>query len=254
MKNFSLFILLTALAIAAVFAISCGGDDDDSSSDDDYDGTSDDTDDGSQNEASSCEDTPTVLGSADTISTLLGISANDILDETGGGFTLTAAYTDDTSILMQTPLGGQSDLTVTITYDDGEIREIESVPVDGESEINAICQNRMEIDVTVGFATADGAFAETWDAVLAQAVSEEGTGFDAPTLSAEFDPYAVVGTFEIVSIEGVTPDSVTGTLYTTAADPQAGSVDILVQQTSGTGDDGTVSEAQHIALSWGGAS
>ena len=107
--------------------------------------------------------------------------------------------------------------------------------------------------MSINFDTADGAFAETWSAVLAQSVAADHQGLADPFLTAQFDPAGLTGTFQIVSVEGPTPDSVTGELYTTAVDPLQGSVDILVEQTSGSGDDGVVSQARHVALSWGAA-
>ena len=212
-----------------------------------------DDDGGNQDAYQSCKETAKALADVNKVSALLGISAADLLDEVGNGFTTAARYADDTTILTQSPLGGETNLTVTISYDGGEIREIESVPVDGDDEFAGECLNRLEVDVAVAVSTEDGAFAENWRAVLAQTVSSEQEGFDDPILAAEFDPAGIEGSFKIVSIAGVTPDSVTGALNTTAVDPFQGSIDILVEQTSGEGQDGTVSQARHVALAWGDA-
>ena len=220
------------------FGVACGGSGDD---DDGHD----------QNSDQICEDTTRVLAGVDEVSTLLGKSAADLLDDVGNGFTITAQYTEDTTILTQSPLGGETNLTVTVSYNGGEIREVDSTPVNGGSAGD--CPDRLEIDVAITFSTADGAFAETWPAVLTQSVSSDQAGLADPTLAAEFDPAGIDGSFEIVSIAGVTPDSVTGVLDTTAVDPVQGSVDILVQQTTGEGNDGTVSQTRHVALSWGAA-
>ncbi|MCZ7584645.1 MAG: hypothetical protein M5R36_15635 [Deltaproteobacteria bacterium] len=249
MNNVFKWTALFALAVSflALPVVSCGDDDDDDDNDDDSGGNDDDDDQGET--FSSCDETSTVLSGVDDESDLLGISAGDVLDEAGGGFTATAAYAEDTSILTQSPLGGETELTVTIAYDGGEIREVESVPVEGGAEIAADCRHRIEIEVSIGFATDDGAFDENWSGVLSQSLAPEG-GFDAPLLAAAFDPFAVEGSFEIVSIEGPEPDAVTGALYTTAADPVSGTLNVYVEQSSGDGPDGTVSQAQHTALSW----
>lgn len=236
-------VFLTWMCLGFGLLTSCGDDDDDNDEGDD---------DGNQEAFDSCDETATILTSIDEVSALLGISAADLLDTTGNGFTSTATYTEDTSILTQSPLGGETDLTVTISFTGGEIREIESIPVDSGSgqEIAVECPDRLEVEVIVNFSTADGAFNETWSAVLSQASSEDSGGLVDPTLTTDFDPAGVEGTFEIVSIAGVTPDSVTGGLSTLAVDPYTGSLDILVEQTQGEGDEGTVSQSRHIALSW----
>ena len=239
MKKCSLALLMVVVCLSLGYLFSCA---------DNNGGSS-----GNEEAFNTCDETVTVLTSLDQVSELVGISAADLLAETGGGFSVTALYAEDTSILTQTPLGGETDLTVTITYENGEIREIESVPADDGTgqDIAADCRHRLEVDVKIDFYTADGAFKETWQAVLAQSLASEGGGLDAPKLATEFDPYSIEGSFEIVSIAGPPPDSVTGTLSTTAADPIRGEIDILVEQSSGEGDDGTVSQACHIALTWG---
>ena len=248
MKRQAFVVLAIVFLLSLGVLLSCGDDDDDSSGDDDDLG-----DDDNDEAFNSCDETATVLTSLDQVSDLVGISATDILDETGGGFSVAAEYSEDTSILTQTPLGGETNLTVTISYESGEIREIESVPADDGTgqDIAVDCRHRLEVEVTITVATTDGAFAETWQAVLSQSLSSEGGGLDDPNLAADFDPENIEGSFEIVSIEGPTPDAVTGTLYTTAIDPFQGEIDILVEQSSGEGEDGTVSQARHIAISWG---
>ena len=201
-----------------------------------------------------CEETIKVL-LRDEQSTLLGISADDVLGQVGDGFTTTAFYSGDTSILTQSPLGGETHLTLAISYNGGEIREIESEPVNGNGDeiapaIAVDCRHRLEIDVSVAVSTADGAFSENWQGVLVESVNSTHDGFDYPYLTADFDPSVIEGTFKIVSISGTAPDSVTGSLHTSAIDPYNGSIDILVQQTIGEGDDSTVSQSRHVALSW----
>ena len=246
MSRLCFFTCLVLLCLGIGLLVSCSGDDDDDN---------DAGDSGNQDVYSPCKETTTTLANIDEVSSLLGIPAADLLAEVGNGFTTTALYAVDTSVLTQWPLGGETSLTVTISYDGGEIRQIESQPAEGENqnEIGFECLHRMEIDVSVGFSTEDGAFAETWQAVLAQSIAAEQVGLDDPYLSAEFDPAGIAGSFEILSIAGETPDSVTGALYATAVDPFQGSLDILVEQTHGEGEDGTVSQSRHVALSWGAA-
>jgi|GEM_PF-3077790 len=245
------YICLTVIipiGLISIIATGNGGGTDD---DDDNSGG-----DGAQNVFISCEETINTLANIDEKSALLGISASDVLAETGDGFTTSAVYSSDTSTLTQSPQTGETELTILISYDGGDIREIESQPVDNDGdgvapEIAVDCRHRLEIDVSVALSTADGAFSEDWQGVLVKSVNSAQDGFDYPSLTAEFDPAGIKGSFKIISISGQTPDSVTGTLSTTVINPFNGSIDILVEQTSGKGNDATVSLTRHVALSWG---
>lgn len=254
MTRFYRWTVLGLILALLASAPACGDDDDDDSSDDGGDGGDDDADD-DENAYQMCDETTTTLSGSDAVSALVGVSADEVLDATGGGFSVTATWSADTSLLTQSPLGGETQLTVTFFYDGGEIREVESVPNDGGGqEIAMDCLHRLEIDVTVGIETADGAFVETWPATLVQSLASGGSGLAPPTTWADFDPYALAGDFEIVSIEGEVPDAVTATFLSTATDPVAGDIQIFVEQSSGSGDEGTVSQSSHIALTWGAAS
>jgi len=224
----------SAVLAAVVFAAGCGNDDDKK-----------------EEEAySGCEDTVSVLSATDAVSDLLGWSADDLLGWADGGFTVTAAWSADTTFLTQSPLGGETELVVTITYDGGEIREVDSQPVEGENELAVDCQPRLEVEVTITAVTADGAFDETWSAVLSRSVSYQTDDEKPLMLHAEFDPAVLAGAFEIESISGPAPDAVTAVFSTTASQWLAGAIDILVEQSEGEGDDGTVSLTSHTALSW----
>jgi len=235
-----------AFGLSTIIASGNGGGTDDN----------DNNDDNTQTGYDSCEETIKPLPNIDEESTLLGISAADVLAEVGNGIITTSFYSNDTSVLTQSPLGGETELTIIISYDGGEIREIESLPVDGNGdgiapEIAVDCRHRLEIDVSVSLSTADGAFSENWQGVLVKSVNSGHDGFDDPYLTAEFDPAGIEGTFKIVSISGGIPDSVTGSLSTSTINTYNGSIDILVQQTNGEGEDATISLTRHVALSWG---
>lgn len=238
MRNLYLLLLSAWLCFGVGLLMSCGDDDDNDDANEH----------GDEEAADTCEETTTILASLDEVSALLGISAAELLDATGNGFTLTATYTVDTSLLTQSPLGGETELTVTISFAGGEIREIASVPVDSGSgqDIAVDCPDRLEVEVSVAFVTADGAFNETWPAILTQTDAAESS----PSLTADFDPYEVEGTFEIVSIEGPTPDSVTGDFSTLAVDPYSGALEIFVEQSGGEGADAWASQSEHVALMW----
>ncbi len=242
-----LCFLISLCPLAFFLPTACtSGNDDDSPADDDTAG-------GDENAFSPCDETVQLLNDLEEVSPLLGISAADLLAATGDGFIVTAVYTEDTSILTQFPLGGETDLTVTVAYDGGEIREVDSEPAENGAEIAGECLDRLELEVALSFVTADGAFTENWPALLVQSVNADGSGLTTPTLAASFDPSAMTGSFEIVSIAGELPDSVSGAVQTTMVAPYQGTVVILVEQTSGESPDSTVSQSQHVALSWGEA-
>jgi len=71
--------------------------------------------------------------------------------------------------------GTTSPLTVTVTYDGGEVRLTE-VELLGQSPGEAVepCGNELEIDVTLEFATEDGLFAETFAVPLLANSHSEG--------------------------------------------------------------------------------
>jgi hypothetical protein len=228
------FTIGSAVLAVTVLAAGCGKDDD-----------------GTQAEAySGCEDTVLALSATDVVSDLLGWSADDLLGWADGGFTVTAGWSSDTAVLTQSPQGGETELVVTIAYDGGGIREVDSQPVEGENEIALDCQPRLEVEVVITVATADGAFDETWTAVLSRSVSYQTDDEQPLMLQAGFDPTGLVGGFEIESIPGPVPDAVSAVFSTTASQWFEGSIDILVEQSEGEGDDGTVSQASHVALAW----
>ncbi|MFH1468093.1 MAG: hypothetical protein ABIO70_27145 [Pseudomonadota bacterium] len=109
-----------------------------------------------------CEDTPTVITLEEA--TALGFSGADVLALAEGIRDETLTWTADEST---TPVH------VTVTYDAGEVRFVDSEPVYPEGEDGAIqdiavvCDDRVEVDVTVTVVTDDGGFDEAWDVALA---------------------------------------------------------------------------------------
>ncbi len=207
---------------------------------------------GNTMDSTHCDETTTVLTGTDTVSSIVGLSAQELLSATGDQIEVDAWYTDETEILTQSPLGGDTDLTITVSYNGGEIREIDAVLFEGGEDIYLECDPRLEVDVVIGFSTGDGAFDETWNGVVS-AVGIPSAAL-VPTLTADLDPEDLTGSFEIVSMEASNPDSVGG-LFSAELQPEpngpAGSDSILVEESGGSGDDGWVSESNHTAIMWG---
>lgn len=241
MKWFPLAISAAMISVL-ILSVSCGDDDDDD--------VADDTDYGDEAYLP-CDETSTTLSGAE-VSDLLGISADDLIASTGGGFTTAAEWKGEGSPVIQDPMTGGTQLTLTIAYAGGEIREIESVPSSdtGGAEIYTECRHRLEVEVSVGVDTEDGAFAESWAGVLTQSMAEDGASLDVPMLRGEFDPDAYAGTFEIVSYEEGPPNAVTGDFYTSVVEPYLGQIELIVEYIDGE----TASAFNHIILAWGDAS
>lgn len=208
--------------------------------------------DGNTMDSTHCEETITVLGSLSEVSSLTGLSAQELLTATGDQIEVGAWYTDDDEFVSQTPLGGETALTIAVTYSAGEIREIDSTLVEGETDIYLECDPRLEVDIEITVNTDDGAFDETWDAV----VSASGIPSAAlvPMIDASFDPDSLSGTFEWELQGDGTPDSVDGVM-SAELQPEpngpAGEIGINIEESSGDGPDGTVSQTHHVALMWG---
>ena len=213
-------------------------------------------------ESTRCEETTTLLSSSSTQSQLVGISGDELL-ALATTLVTSATYSNDTATLTQAPSGGSALLTLTTTYNGGEINEIDSVFVQGPQEIALNCPNRLEVGVRLALLTDDGAFNETWDAVLVGTDSSD-TGLPdslETAISATFDPELLTGSFEIVSIniEGEV-DSVQGHVaheFTIGA--IEGNIQLTVESSGETdeddeddlGNDQWNSESLHTVLTWG---
>lgn len=129
-----------------------------------------------------CEDTRTAI--APDEATALGITANDVLAGLPAEETTTFRYVD----------GASTDLTIAFTPD-AQAYFVDSVAVYPETDgpvpaIAVVCDDRIEFDGTLAFATADGAFAESLAVTLAATA-------DAANIREELDLDALTGTFDI---------------------------------------------------------
>jgi hypothetical protein len=129
-----------------------------------------------------CEDTPAVIGFDDA--TDLGITAAGALANVPATEDVAFAWADG------------STTTLTLGFTPGaEARYVTSEAVypatDGPSPaIAVICEDRLEVDGTLSFATADGAFGERFASVVAATAS-------AVTLYEALDLDALAGSFDI---------------------------------------------------------
>jgi len=94
--------------------------------------------------------------------------ANDYIAQLEGTFAGDFSWMPDDGPVTNEHAGTSSPLTMTVTYEGGEVRltEVELVgqPPQGGLELEGgVCSNILEVDVTLGFATEDGLFAEAFE-------------------------------------------------------------------------------------------
>ena len=137
--------------------------------------------------APSCEDSPAVIAADDP--TALGLSGQDLL-ELAGALTETELYWVDTA--------GTTALSLALSYG-GETRWVDSteLPCSDPEDCPAIaasCEDRLEVDVTLGFQTADGAFDELWSTTLSSTdgrTATFGLTIDPDALGGDWTPEAL---------------------------------------------------------------
>lgn len=139
--------------------------------------------------ALSCDESSTTLG-FDELSAL-GFSGAQLAALAEGAHADTFTYAEG---------GATTGLTLTITADTTGARFIDSEPAEdtgGGMELDmSWCEDRLEVDLSIGFQTEDGAFAETWSGVLS---SQDGVDAD---FRADVDPAALSGSFDADALLG----------------------------------------------------
>lgn len=159
-----------------------------------------------------CEETVTVLGSLDD-ETPAGVTPAQVLELIEGERVVELQYVEDSDNAVHVEIepggSGSTELSLALTHDGGEVRWIdaEEAPLTGSGPVAAIaieCPDRLEIDARLGFATADGAFTELFDVVIRAEVDYEGV-LGLARITQRFDPEALVGALEILSISPADP-------------------------------------------------
>lgn len=133
-----------------------------------------------------CTETPDELSIEEE--SPLGFAGRAITTIAGGDHTADLTYST----------GDTTGLTLSVTYQDGDIRfidsEVESVPEGEEAPaIMPECPDRLEVDVRLEASTDDGALAETWESTLF-AYEEQSIN-----VYQELDPSALSGTLDVAS-------------------------------------------------------
>lgn len=133
--------------------------------------------------AAGCDEVKTDLAPGEV--SVLGFSGADVLALVTGPRTATLEWAG----------GAQTEVTVEAMDAGGAVRFVDSEPAEhdggGMEAAAAMCEDRLEIDAVLRFATDDGAFAEEWSVVL----NAEQAG--SATFYVEFDPDVLTGTFDL---------------------------------------------------------
>ena len=153
------------------------------------------------------EDQPTYAGegcveqatplAADEVSPL-GFSAADVATLVGESVTTPMVWLETADLGVEaTVVPGPSELTLTI-LDLTNPRFVDASPEEPEDgpaiEPAAVCPDRVDIDVTLHIATADGALDETVSATL------HATSAELVELLVPLDPTSLTGTFSVAAV------------------------------------------------------
>jgi hypothetical protein len=202
-------------------------------------------------ESTTCELTEIPLDSADAVSSLVGMSANDLLAALSSPYAVAAIYPDNDATGQSPAPGSETTLTLAIEYAGGPIAEVDAQLVEGEDEMWVECHPFLAVEVVVGVATDDGAFDESWTGRLVGYAAETEL---PPTLGVGgLSLEGLDGTFQIGSIES--DDTVTaGDLELTtdlAPGGPAGEIAQYYELESGEGEDAVVGQMIYRVLTWG---
>lgn len=124
----------------------------------------------------------------------LGFAPSELLDNVAKTYEDTMVWEDGTTTA----------LTLTVTYTDGDMFFVDSEPSQDTNgtDLAAICDDRLEIGVTVEFQTADGAFDESWDLKLISLVSNEAS------INQELDLDGLSGSYSLRALNPADYDEV----------------------------------------------
>lgn len=149
-------------------------------------------------------------------STPLGFTGQQVVDLVSGAH----------PALLSWDKGGSTDLAVDVTVSATSVtwRDMEWQD-DGSGAENATmeaggCDDDLQLAVALGFSTADGAFAETWD------LDVTATTVDSAGAYLELDLDAIAGTYTVTEVDPADFDDVRAFLTLTLdADGAAGTLD-----------------------------
>ncbi len=167
--------------------------------------------DDSTQEALGCEESVTVLADLEAL-TPEGFIIADLVESRIGTHQAELVWVDPQDQPVQVdvqPAGESTPMVLALTYDDGELRYIDSVPAAGAGgdaetqELGAECIPRVEADVLLQIQTEDGALVEQLPVVLRAEIEPSGIGLGY--VRHELDLDALAGSLTAASIEPADP-------------------------------------------------
>lgn len=175
--------------------------------------------------------------------TPLGFTGQQVVDLVSGSHPTTLTWASGTGTDLAL------DVTVdatTVTWSDNEMQDDGSGMESAEMALD--CPDTLSLDVTLGFATADGAFAESWDLSFAAATA------DLASVWHELDLDGLAGSYAVTEVDPADYDRVRAFLDLTIE--EAGPWGVLDGQAEDDGDssdpDG-VASATHFDIATIGA-
>ena len=144
-------------------------------------------------EAAQCKAVTTTPLPMDQAS-VLGFSGADVMALAGGDHTATLTWAK----------GGTTDVTVSVATTAPEARYLDMEYVDDGSGIEPAigCADVVEVDVTFGFTTADGAFAESWASKIQAPSATEASFY------RELDLGGLAGSYAVTEVDPAAFDEV----------------------------------------------
>ena len=108
-----------------------------------------------------CDNSPEII-SGDEI-TSLSFSTESVLQAISGQWECDLTWNGAGEIAEVTPSEGTTEVSMSLSYEGGEIRDIVSVKKGGHKYDRLSCSNRLEISSVLEMRSSDGALAEAWD-------------------------------------------------------------------------------------------
>jgi hypothetical protein len=189
-----------------------------------------------------CEETATVVALDEQ--TVLGFSAQQVLDNLGGTRTATLEYAED---------AGSASLVIELLHSGGEARYVESVAVypenGNEMDLAAPeCSSRLDIDITATFVTDDGVFDESWELPLAASAADA-----ASFRLSDLQPDDFAGSYDFMGFDPADYDEVHTSVWAAfdTGGPR-GSVSEMAELTEEGGPDSAAMAENLEVATWDG--
>ena len=158
-----------------------------------------------------CEEQTTVLDGTDAEAPS-GLRVADFIDRVTGARTVDLEYRppmeDDAVYVDIGPPDPMTTVDLELNPELGDIRWIDAeaiYPPGSDPNQPLDCASRFEFEASLSFASADGVFAELFEATVEARVDDSGA-LDYLGVPIPFEPEDLAGSFEVVSVQPSNPD------------------------------------------------